>query len=85
MGMKVEDTLFIANNDFASIKNDTIKSAKIIKKDREYLTSAYPLKFNDTQIKLDLNGIILIKKSHVGQILLVSDYVVDFTSSRMII
>lgn len=53
-------------------------------KDREHLTSAHPLKFNDAQIKLDLNGIVLTKKSHVGGILLVTDHIIDSTNSKRI-
>lgn len=64
--MKVDDILFLANNDFVSIKKDAIKSAKIMKKDRENFTSANSLKFNNAQIKLDPNGIVLIKESHIG-------------------
>ncbi len=53
-------------------------------KDQEYFTFTQPLKFNRTSIKLDSKGIILIKKSHVGGILLVIDHDVDSTSSRRI-
>lgn len=66
MEMKVDDILFLANNDFVSIKKDAIKSTKIMKKDRENFTSANSLKFNNAQIKLDPNGIVLIKESHIG-------------------
>lgn len=83
--MKVNDILFLANNNFASIKENAIKSAKIMKKDKEYFTSANHLKFNNAQIKLNPNGIVLIKESYIGQILLIIDDVVDFTSSTRII
>lgn len=54
----------------------------IMIKDREYLISARPLKFNGAQIKLDSNGTVLIKESHVGGIFLVTDHNIDSTSLR---
>ena len=80
--MQTDDTLILADNNFASTKEKTIKSAKIMTKDREYLTLVYPLKFNSTQIKLDSNGIVLTKKSQVGGILLVTNYAADSTNSK---
>ena len=65
MRIQIDDTLILANNDFASIEEDVIRSAKIITKDRKHFTSVHPLKFNGTQIKLDLNKKILTKKSYV--------------------
>ena len=84
VGMQIDDILILADNNFASTKEEAIKSAKIITKDREYLTSAHPLKFNSAQIKLDSNGIVLTKKSYIGGILLVTDYTADSTSSKRI-
>lgn len=54
-------------------------------KDKKYLISIHSLKFNDAQIQLDLNSIVLTKKRQVGEILLVTDHAADFTSSRRII
>lgn len=51
-------------------------------KNREYLTSVHPLKFNGTQIKINSKNIILTKKSHVRGVILVTNYVADFTSCR---
>ena len=53
-------------------------------KDGEYLTLAHPLKFNSAQIKLDSNGIILTKKSHVSGIFSVTNHIPDSTSSKEI-
>lgn len=80
--MQTDDILILANNNFASKKEVAIKVAKIIKKDWEHLTSIQPLKFNRTQIKLDSENIVLIKKSYVSDILLVTDYDIDSISSR---
>ena len=84
VGMQTDDTLILADNNFVSTEEEEIKSAKIMTKDREYLTPAYPLKFNGAQIKLDSNGIVLTKQSHVKGILPVIDHAADFTSSREI-
>ena len=59
MGMQTNDILILADNNFADIKKVIIKSAKIMTKNRKCLSFAHPLKFNSTQIKLDLNGIVL--------------------------
>ena len=71
VGMQTDDKLILADNDFASNEEEAIKKAKIMTKDREYLTFTQPIKFNRAQIKLDSDGIVLTKESHVGEILLV--------------
>ena len=53
-------------------------------RDKKHLIFAYFLKFNGAQIKLNLNGIVLTKQSHVGGILLIIDQIADFSSSREI-
>lgn len=83
--MQIDNILILADNDFTSTKEDTIKSAKTMTKDREHLTPTYFLKFNNAQIKLNLNGIVLTKKSYAGRILLIIDHVADSTSSKEII
>ena len=82
VGMQTDNTLILADNNFASTEEDAIRSAKIMTKDKEHLTPAHPPKFNGTQIKLDLNGIVLIKKSHIGGIFPVTDHAADSTSSK---
>ena len=82
MGMQTDDTLILADNDFAGKEEIAIQSAKIMTKEREYLTHVHPLKFNGIQIKLNSNGIVLTKESHVGGILPVIDNVTDSTCSR---
>ena len=79
MRMQTDDTLILAVNDFASTKQDTIRSAKIMTKNREHLTSAYFLKFNGIQIKLDLNGVVWIKKSYIEGIHSVTDHIANST------
>ncbi len=80
VGMKTDNTLILPDNNFASNEKESIKGAKIMTKDCEYFTFAQPIKFNGAQIKLDSDGILLIKKSHVGGILSVTDHDADSTS-----
>lgn len=54
-------------------------------KDCKYFTSAQSIKFNKTQIKFDLDSIVLIKKNNISGILLVIMYNANFTSSKSII
>lgn len=80
--MQTGDTLILADDVFASNEEEAIKAAKTMTKDCKYLTSAQPIKFHGAQIKLDLDGILLTKESHVGGILLVTGRNTDSTSSR---
>ena len=82
MKMQTNDILILADNNFASTTKETIKLAKIMTKNKEYITLVHPLKFNGTQIKLDSNNIVLTKESHVGGILPVTDHSIDSTSFR---
>ncbi len=82
VGIQTDDTLILANNDFASKEEVEIKARKIMTKDREHFTFIQPLKFNGAQIKLNSEGIVLTKESHEGEILLVTDHDADSTSSK---
>lgn len=83
--IQIDNILILPDKNFASNEKKIIKVAKLIIKDCKYLTLTQLVKFNRTQIKLNSNGIVLIKKSHIGSILLVISYDVDSTSSREII
>ena len=80
VGMQTDNILILADNNCASIKEDAIKLAKIMTKDRKHLTLIHPLKFNGVQIKLDSNGIVLTKKSYIEGILSVTDHAANSTS-----
>lgn len=84
MKMQINNILILVDNDFASIEENANRSAKIWTKDKEYLTFAYFSKFNDAQIKLNSNGIVWTKKSHVKEIPLITDHVANSTSSKKI-
>ena len=46
VGMQTNNTLILADNVFASIKKNAIRSTKIMTNNREHLSSIYLLKFN---------------------------------------
>ena len=68
MRMQTDDILILANNNFACIEKDTIKSAKIMTKNRKYLISTHFIKFYNAQIQFNSNGIVLTIKSHLGEL-----------------
>lgn len=45
--IEINDTLILADENFANTKEEAIKSAKIMTKDREYLILIRHLKFNN--------------------------------------
>ena len=83
--IQTDDILIFANNNFASEEEVEIKAAKIMMKDQEYFAPTQLLKFNEAQINLDSESIILTKESHIDRILLVTDYDADSASSKRII
>lgn len=82
--MQTDDKLILVDNNLAGNEEKEIKVAKLMTKNCKYLTSSQPIKFNGAQIKPNLNGIVLIKESYVGDILLVTDYDTDSTGSKKI-
>lgn len=79
--MQTDDLLILAYSDFANIKKDATRLAKIMTKNKEHFTLIYLVKFNGAQIKLNSNGIVLIKKSYIREILLIVDHIADSTYS----
>lgn len=75
----------MANNVFDNNEKKAIKIAKIMTKDCKYLIFAQLIKFNRMQIELDLNDIILIKKSYTDSIFLVIGYNIDSINLKYII
>lgn len=82
VGMQSDEIFILADDVFASNKEGAIKEAKMMIYDHEYLSYTQPIKFNRAQIKLNLDGIVLTKESHIGGILLVKRHDVNSTSSR---
>jgi hypothetical protein len=96
VGMQTDDTLYETIEAFAKQKDETIKSAKIMTKNRKRLTSDNLLKFNETRIKRlssndlndpnDLNdsneAIYFRQKTHIQDIQLINSIESSTTSAR---
>jgi hypothetical protein len=59
VGLQTDDTLFLADKEFANTKQNELHKAKFMAKEREQLTADTPLKFNGGLIQLVLDGITL--------------------------
>jgi hypothetical protein len=51
IGVQTDDTLILADETFAKTKEDRLRKAKFLSKEREKLTAKNPLKFNRGQIE----------------------------------
>jgi hypothetical protein len=69
--MQTDDTLLLADQSFVALKKETIKSAKIMTKNRERLTSDNSLKFNETRIERLNKTIYFRQKTHIQDIQLI--------------
>ncbi len=72
--MQTDDILLLTDQTFVALKEETIKSAKIMIKDRERLISDNSLKFNEIRIeRLDSNETIYFRqKTHIQDIQLIN-------------
>lgn len=76
----------LANNIFAAMKEENIKTAKFITKERACLLPKTLIKFNGTWIQLMPNSnITLSQETRVGGISLIKDYEACTTSSRGVV
>ena len=55
VGLQTDDTLFLANDEFAATEQNELHKAKFMAKDREQLIVNTPLKFNGGFIQLALD------------------------------
>lgn len=72
--MNNNDTLILADDNFATKEKAEIDFAKIRTKNRNHLISTQPSNFDGAQIKIDSKVILLAKKSYVGDILPVTGH-----------
>ncbi len=84
VGMQTDDTLYETIEAFAKQKNEAIKSAKIMIKNRERFTSDNSLKFNEIRIeRLDSDEIIYFRqKTHIQDIQLIQSTESSITNAR---
>jgi hypothetical protein len=85
IGMQTDDTLYETIEAFAKQKDEAIKSAKIMIKNRERLISDNLLKFNETRIeRLDSNFnevIYFRQETHIQDIQLINSIESSITSA----
>lgn len=81
----INNILILANKDFVNKKKVAIKFIKITTKNWKHLIFLQSVKFNEAQIKLNLEEIVLTKKSYISNIFLVTNHNRNFISSKKII
>src|SRR5271167_1264851 len=83
VGLQTDDTLFLADPEFARNEETELQKAKFLAKDREQLTTQHPIKFNGGQINLQKdNSIRLTQECQAQNLRLISTQDIDLTSSR---
>ncbi|KAI0996027.1 hypothetical protein K3495_g12153, partial [Podosphaera aphanis] len=84
VGLQTDDTLFLANESFASDEELHLNKAKFLAKSRETLTAQNPLKFNGCSISFTLSGstVTLSQEQQCKPLILVTETNSRSTSSR---
>jgi hypothetical protein len=83
VGLQTNDTLFLADPDFARNEETELQKAKFLAKDREQLTTQRSIKFNGGNITLQKdNSISLTQERQSKNLRLISAQNTDLTSSR---
>ena len=86
VGLQTDDTLFLADNEFAEQEQIQLQKAGFLAKERERLTPNKDLKFNGGIIRMDsTDGITLTQERQCKNLKPVSDKETDTTSSRGIV
>lgn len=80
LGIQPDNTLILADSNFGSNLVKTFKLAKIMIKNRKYLTLANLLKFNCSWIKIEWKNIILNQKIHIEGVFFVTNNATIFIS-----
>jgi hypothetical protein len=60
VGLQTNNTLFVVDSVFIAKEEDVLRDTGFLAKDREQLSTAYPIKFNSSLIKLDSDFIFLM-------------------------
>jgi hypothetical protein len=82
VGLQTDDTLFLADKEFADTEQNELYKAKFIAKEREQLTVDTPLKFNSSLIQLVSDGITLTQECQCRNLSMISIKPAASTSSR---
>jgi len=83
VSLQTDDTLFLADPEFANTEEVKLQKAKFLAKEREQLTTQHAIKFNGGQINLqDNSSIRLTQERQCQNLRLVATQSIDLTSSR---
>ena len=67
VGLQTDDTLFLADPEFAQAEEHKLQQANFLAKDREQLTINYLIKFNSGQITLQKDNSISLTQERQTQ------------------
>jgi hypothetical protein len=82
VGLQTDDTLFLADDEFAKLEENELQKAQFMAKEREQFTAATPIKFNGGQIRLLDDGIALTQEKQCKNLAVVKMALSNSTSSR---
>jgi hypothetical protein len=82
VGLQTDDTLFVADVDFAKLEEQKLGRAQFLAKERDILTTTSPLKFNGGLIKLEPDGVTLTQERQCKNLKPVRKEPTSTTSSR---
>ena len=97
VGMQTDDTLLLATDDFVNKEEKTVKSAKILIKNRSCFISINSIKFNGMKIQLhfsikdsnffSINNfyITLFQETHIGKIVLIQKNEISSINNRGVV
>lgn len=67
VGLQTDDTLFLADTIFAASEQDELGKAQFLAKDREFLTTSTPIKFNGGMVNLLEDGSVILTQERQCQ------------------
>ncbi len=83
IGLQTDDTIILADDEFAATEEEELQRAGFTAKAREQLTASNPLRFNGGEIKLHENGSITLAQPRQCQNLQsVSEQATDISTTR---
>lgn len=82
VGLQTDDTLFLADKEFAAREQKELENANFLAKKREKLTAKTPLKFNGGIVTIVEDAVILQQAQQSKNLHLVGSYKTDISGTR---
>jgi hypothetical protein len=82
IGLQTDDTLLLADKNFAKKEEEKLHKVGFLTKEREELTKNNPIKFNGGSIEMKGNSLALTQEQHYQNLKTVSSEAENLTSSR---